>query len=121
MKPFHFLILTGLVCCTLLLFALKDFKRSKIVSVDMNLLVRERAESLAEQNLNQEPLTGESLTQESLTNAIQQSMETLNQDLNDFAKDKKFIVMSSHALKGGAEDVTEEFKAYISHKKGDKA
>ena len=115
MKPFPFLILTGLVCCTLLLFVVKDFKGLKIVSVDMNLLVRERAESLAEQNLKQD-----SLTQESLTKTIQQLTESLNQDLKAFAKDKKLVVVASNVLKGGAEDVTEEFKAYVSHKKGEK-
>lgn len=116
MKPFRFLILTGLAISSLLLLAVKDFKGPNIVSVDMNLLARERAEILAEQNLNQE-----SLTEESLTKAIQKSTELLNQDLKAFAKDKKFVVMASYALKGGAEDVTEEFKAYVSSKKGDKA
>lgn len=111
MKPLHFLILTSLVCCMLLLFAVKDFKGPKIVSVDMSLLARERAEMLAEQNLKQE----------SLTQVIQQSTESLNQDLKAFAKDRKFVVMASNALKGGAVDVTEEFKAYVSSKKGEKA
>ena len=111
MKSFPFMILTGLICCALLLLALKDFKSLKIVSVDMNLLARERAEILAEQNLNEN----------SLTEAIQKSTESLNQDLKAFAKDKKLVVMVSNSLKGGAEDVTEEFKAYVSSKKGEKA
>jgi len=111
MKPFPFMILTCLVCCLLLLFAVKDFKGPKIVSVDMNLLVREKAEMLAEQNLKQESLTGESLTK-----SIQQSTGLLNQDLRAFAKDKKLVVVASNVLKGGAEDLTEEFKAYVSQK-----
>ncbi|MBY0281576.1 MAG: hypothetical protein K2W94_05390 [Alphaproteobacteria bacterium] len=109
MNRVHFIILLGLELCILLTYVIKDsdnFKDPKFGVVSLDKLVREEAEKLAKQDLKPE----------SLTKAIHRITTRLNHDLKDFAIDKKVVVFSAQALKGGAEDLTEEFKVYLSQK-----
>jgi len=108
-KRVHFIVLLGLELCILLGYVFKDSEKDKdpkfgVVSLDK--LAREEAERLAKQDLKPE----------SLTKAIQKITMRLNQELKNFATDKKVVVFSAQALKGGAEDLTEEFKVYLSQK-----
>jgi len=106
MNRLRFFILVGLELCILLTYVLKDFKGPKLGVVRLDQLAREQAERLAKQDLKPD----------SLTKTIQKTTEVLNQELKAFAAYKKVALFSAQALKGGAEDLTEEFKAYVSQK-----
>ncbi len=110
MKPLRFLSLVSLGFIALTLLAFKDFKGPKIAVVSIDKLIREKAETIAQQTIKTE----------SLNKAIYQLTEKLNQDLADFATSKKVILFTSNTLKGGAEDLTEEFKVYVASQKGKK-
>jgi len=109
MKPLRFLCLISLGAAALTILAFKDFRGSKIAVVSIERLARERAEGLAQQNLKGNALNA----------ALRHLTKTLNQDLDEFASKRKVILFTSHTLKGGAEDLTEDFKAYVSSKKGE--
>lgn len=106
MNRLRFFILVGLEICILLTYVLKDFKGPKLGVISLDQLAREQAESLAKQDLKPD----------SLTKTIQKATQVLNQELKAFAAYKKVALFSAQALKGGAEDFTEEFKTYVSQK-----
>jgi len=106
MNRLRFFILVGLELCILLTYVLKDVKGPKLGVIQLDQLAREEAENLAKQDLKPD----------SLTKTIQRATQVLNQELKAFAAYKKVALFSAQGLKGGAEDLTEEFKAYVSQK-----